>query len=461
MMEVHMRKLLFLAAMTLGAHVAGAQRVRFNGTSSPSPFWRDLGDSTLTRLVEDALQANVDVHIAEARLTGTRAARRLAALDLAPTITATGSMAQQQLSIAQIPGLTRQLPQQQLWDAGFDASWELDVFGRVTRNVRAQGALVESAERGLEDVQVSLAAEVARTYFELRGAQQQLAVALRNAENQRRTVKITEDRLAAGRGTAFDTERGRSELYLTLAATPLLETQIAAHRQRIATLLGRPASELPRALSDSAALPHLPDTLRIGSADELVKRRPDVLSAERRAAAQELFVGAAKSEYLPRLTLGAHVGYAATRFDSLGRLGTSRLLVGPVLSWPLLDLGRVRERVDFAEAEHLAARAEQTATILRAVEETESARVTYDRAHARLAILDQAVQSSGRAAALAQQRFEAGLTDFLQVLDAQRTLLDAENQLALGRTAAATALIAVYKAVGGTWPARSFDDVHK
>ena len=456
-----MRSLVLGAALSLGAVTAGAQGVHFGRSTTPSPFWRELGDNTLTQLVEEALKANADVHVAEARLTSTRASRRLAALDLVPTITATGSAARQQLSIAQMPGLTRQLPQQQLWDAGFDASWELDVFGRVTRNVRAQGALVESAEHGLDDVQVSIAAEIGRTYFELRGAQQQLAVALRNAENQRHTVKLTEDRLAAGRGTAFDTERARSVLYLTLAATPALEAQIVQHRQRIATLLGRPANELPAALLDSAALPRLPDTLRLGSAEAVAKQRPDVLGAERRVAAQQLFVGAAKSDYLPRLTLGARAGYVATTFDSLGRVGTSRLLVGPVLSWPLFDLGRVRQRVDVARAEEDAAQAEARATVLRAVEETESTRVAYERAHARLAILDQAVQSSARAAALAQQRFEAGLTDFLQVLDAQRTLLDAENQLAVGHTAAATALIAVYKAVGGTWPVRSDDDVRK
>jgi len=304
------------------------------------------------------------------------------------------------------------------------------------------------------DVQVSVAAEVARTYFELRGAQQQLAVAERNADNQRHTVSLTQDRLAGGRGTAFDTERARSVLYLTLATMPGLEAQIAQDQHRIAVLLGRAPESLPKELLTTADLPRLPDTLNVGSPAELVRRRPDVLRAERQLAAQELFVGAAKADYLPRLTLGARAGYAATSFDSLSRAGTSRLLVGPILSWPLFDLGRVRQRVDLARARADEAQEEHTATVLRALEETEVALTSYDRAHARLAILDEAVRSSKRAAALAQQRFEAGLTDFLQVLDAQRTLLDAENQLALGHTSAATALVAVYKAVGGTWPLR-------
>jgi multidrug efflux system outer membrane protein len=431
-----------------------ASSALFTTEISPSPFWRELGDTTLTQLIEDALRANTDVRVAEARLGGARASRRLAALDLLPTVTAAGSALRQRQSIAQLPGLSSQLPAQDVWDVGFDASWEIDLYGRLGRTVGARSALVASAEHALEDVQVSVAAEVARTYFELRGAQQQLEVARRNAENQRRTVGLAEDRLAAGRGTAFDTERAKAVLYLTLAATPAIESRIAVDRQQLGVLLGRGAETLPSGLADEAEPLRLPDRVRVGSPEQLVRRRPDVMSAERQLAAQSLLVGTARAEYLPRLTIGASVGYAATTFDSLTRNGTSRVLIGPMLTWPLLDLGRVEQRVDLAEARREEAKADYTATVLRAVGETESALVSYDRAHARLAILTEAVRASTTAAALAQQRFEAGLTDFLQVLDAQRTQLDAENQLAEGHTAAATALIAVYKASGGTWPIR-------
>jgi outer membrane protein, multidrug efflux system len=419
-----------------------------------TPFWSDLGDSTLTMLIREAQRANLNVRVAQSRLTSARAARRLAAYDLVPTITGTGSTSRQQFSIAQTPGVASQLPTSQLWDVGFDASWEVDMFGRVGRTVKAQGALAESSEYGLEDVQVSVAAEVARTYFDLRGAQRQLAVAGRNAVNQRKIVKLTEDRLAAGRGTAFDTERAKSVLYLTLATTPLLESQIALDRNRLAVLLGRVPNALPAALLDTGALLRLPDTLFVGSPDQLVHRRPDVLRAERQLAARSLFVGAARAEYLPRVTLSARGGYAATAADSLFKRGTSRLLIGPVVSFPLFDVGRVRERVEVAQAGQDEAQATYNATVLQALEESEGSLVTYDRAHARLSILESAVRSSARAADLAQQRFEAGLTDFLQVLDAERTLLDAESQLTQGYTSAATALVAVYKAVGGTWPIR-------
>jgi len=432
--------------------MAVGQSAQYSTALSSEPFWRQIGDPTLARLIEEALRTSTNVDAAEARLTGARASRRVSAYDLGPSVTAIGSATRQRASIAQGPGLTSQLPQRDLYDVGFDASWELDVFGRVNRTVNAYGTLAASAEHGLRDVQVSLAAEVARTYFELRGAEQQLAVARRNADNQRRTLSLTEDRLSAGRGNAFDTERAKSVLQLTLAAIPVVESRIAADQNRIATLLGRAPGTLPADWLAGGTLPTLPDTVRIGSPEQLVRRRPDVLGAERQLAAQSLFVGAAQADYLPRLSLAASAGYSATTFDSLSRRGTSRIVAGPVLTWPLLDLGRVKARVDVAHAQEDEAKAAYSATVLRAMEETETALVTYDRAHARLALLNEAVRASTRASELAQQRFDAGLTDFLQVLDAQRTLLDAENQLAQAHTFAATALVAVYKAVGGTWP---------
>lgn len=417
-------------------------------------FWRELGDSTLTLLVSEALDGNPDVHVARARLRGARAARRLSAFDFAPTVTARAGFTRQQLAGAQFPGAASQLPRQDLWDGGFDASWELDIFGRVGRTVRAGGAMVSSAQEDVHDTQLSLAAEVAHTYFELRGAQSELAVALRNAENQRRTVALTEERLAAGRGTAFDTERAKAELSLTLAGTPAIEARIAASQYRLATLLGRSPEALPRAILSSAELPALPDVVSVGSPAELVRRRPDVLSAERQLAAETMLVGAARTDYLPRLSVGASVGYTSTAFDALGNSGTSRFLVGPVLSWPFLDLGRVRTRVDEARAHADEARAHYTSSVLGAIEEAETAIVAYERARERLSGLADAARASAHATELARLRFQEGATDFLQVLDAQRTLLSAESQLAVGRTAAATALVALYKAVGGAMPLR-------
>jgi outer membrane protein, multidrug efflux system len=448
---MHTRALVFAAALALPS-LASTPALEAQATAAPShSFWDAFGDSVLSRLIAEAQRANNDVRIAQARLDATRASRRLSAFDLAPTVTATGSALRTRQSIAQIPGLTSPMPEQDLYDVGFDAAWELDLFGRAHRTVSANGALVESAQHSLDDVQLSLAADVARTYFELRGAQRQLAVAMRNADVQRKTVQLTQDRLAGGRGTAFDVERARSVLQLTLAEVPSLQSQIATGRNRIAVLLGRSARDVPAEVLADSPMPNLPDTVAIGVPRDVVRHRPDVLAAERQVAAQSLSLGASRAEYLPRVSLAASAGYTANRFASLTRTGTSRLLIGPVVSFPLLDLGRVQQRVDVAQARENEAQAQYNSTVLRAVEETESAVVTYQRAHERVAILSEAVTSSTRAAALAQERFEAGLTDFLQVLDAQRTLLDAENQLSNAQTAAATALVALYKAAGGGW----------
>ncbi len=441
------------AARAIVATTPELMRSTHYAPASPSrSLLSELGDTTLANLIDEAQRANTDVHVAEARLTDSRVARRLAMFDLAPTITASTGATRQQLSSATFPGFSNRFPRQDVWDAGFDASWEVDIFGRVRRNVRAQGAFVESAQHALDDVQVSMAAEVARTYFELRGAQQQLTVALGNAENERRTVALTEDRLSAGRGTAFDTERAKAELQLTLSAVPDIEKRISATQNRLATLVGRTPDALPRALLVPGDLPALPDSLNVGTPQELVRRRPDVLGAERAAAAEGLLVDAAQSEYLPRISIDGGLGYAATAFDSLGNAGTTRFQLGVRMSWPLLDLGRVRTRAEEAQAQSDEARSQYNGTVLRAVEETETALVSYDRAHARLAILSEAVRASTRALELARQRFDAGLTDLLQVLDSQRTLLQAQSQLVQGRTDAATALVAVYKALGGQRP---------
>ena len=436
-----------LALLASSAPASWAQSPSNEPTTA---FWQQIGDSTLTRLVAEALRNGTSVHIAEARLDEARAARTLSMFDLAPTVTANGSALRTRQSMAQVPGLASPLPQRDLYDVGFDAAWELDLFGRVRHSVGAQDALATSAEHSLEDVQVSLSAEVGRTYFELRGAQQQLAVALRNADVQRKTVALTESRLAAGRGTAFDVERARSVLQLTLAGVPTLEAQISASWYRLASLLGRGDQTIPAELLAGGASPDLPDSVNVGSADQLVRHRPDVLAAERQAAAQSMSVGAAKADYMPRVALAASTGYTADRIESLTRTGTSRVMVGPVVSFPLFDLGRVRQRVGFAEARRDEANAQYAATVLQAVEETERTKVAYARAHERLALLEEAVKSSANASALAQERFEAGLTDFLQVLDAQRTQLEAESQLASAQTAASTALVALYKATGGT-----------
>ena len=423
-------------------------QVSFDDSTGPAAFWRQLGDTTLDRLVSQVLQANLDLRAAEARVRGARAVRTQAAFDLAPTVTFAGGYTRQRLSSATFPIGAGAFPDQNIWDGGFDASWEIDLFGRVRRSVQAQGAFVAVEEANRRDLDVTLTAEVARSYFELRGAQEALTVARQNAANEQKTFDITQQRLDAGKGTAFDTERARAQLNITLASIPTLEANVAAAQYRIGVLTGRS----PEAAADglgAGALPALPDVEMPANARQLITRRPDVVAAERRAAAQGALVGVAKADYLPRISVAGAAGYTAGTLHGLGDPGTFRYAVGPVLTWPALNLGRVKARVNQAQAAADAARADYDQTVLSATEEAENALARYRAARGSVARIAEAAAASAHAAELARLRYDEGVADFLQVLDAERTQLDAESRLAQSRTDVAVAYAALFKALGG------------
>ena len=440
-----------LAFAALAPSGAAAQGRAAAGQQPPVAFWESLGDTTLVRLLAEALRANHDVEAARARLSGASAARLGAALELTPAVTAAGGYSRQRLASATFPGAPGgSLPDQGLWDAGLRASWEVDVFGRLRRSVRGRGELVSAAREDVRDVQVLLAAQVAGAYFDLRGAQDRMAVARRNAENQRGTLDVTLQRIEAGRGTELDSERARAQLSTTLAEIPALEARIAAAQHRIGVLAGRAPNAFAAQLAADAPPPlALPEAPVGVSADSLVRERPDVRSAERLVAAQSAFVSAARAEYLPRVAIGGAAGYTGSRFDALGNAGTPRYAFGPVVSWPAFDLGRVRASVDEARAGEAEARARYEQAVLRSTEEVETALVNYRKARERLQHLDDAAAASERAAELARLRYEEGASDFLPVLDAERTMLDAQDRLAAGRAEATAGLVAVYRAMGG------------
>ncbi len=440
-----------LALLIIGGAVqARGQESEFTPSVA---FWKTLGDTTLVRLVGEVVKSNHDVVAARARLRGARASRLQAALDFAPTVTATASYTRQRFASASFPGsFGGAFPDQSVWDAGLQLSWELDVFGRIRKTTQGRGALIAAAEEDVQDLQVLLASELAIAYFDLRGAQDRLQVARRNAENQQHTLDVTLQRLEAGRGNEFDSERARAQLNSTLAGIPELEASIAAVEHRIAVLVGGPASGLKQETAEHAAAapPALPDSILVPNPDVVVRLRPDVRSAERQLAAGNAFVGAAKAAYLPRIALGGGMGYVGSSFEALGNSNTPRYAIGPVISWPALNLGRVKAGVDVARAQEAEAEAYYRKTQLQASEEIATSVVTYNKARRSLDYLEAAARASEHAAALARLRFDEGATDFLQVLDAERTMLEAQDRLAAGSTAATTGLVAVYRALGGT-----------
>ncbi len=417
--------------------------------AAPAAFWQQLGDTTLARLIHRALDANRDVHTARARVSGARAERSSALLELTPSVTATAGYNRQQLSSATVPGATGRLPDQELWDAGIQMTWELDVFGRNRKRLEGRGALLESAEANTRDVEILVAAEVAQAYYALRGTQERLAVARRNAQNQQSTLDLTLYRLEGGRGTALDTERAQAQLSSTRAEIPALEAALAADQNRIAVLLGQASDSLARTLQAQEWSGALPAELVVADIEHVVRRRPDVLSAASRAAAQRAFVGAARADYLPRFSVTGVAGYTANELDALGNSGTPRYTVGPVVSWPLLDLGRVKTGVDAARAEERAASAQLQQAVLRARAEVETSLTAYRMARERLRHLEEAAAASERANDIARLRFEEGASDFLDVLDSERRLLEAQDRLAAGRTEATDLLVRLYRALGG------------
>lgn len=448
-----------VAALVVAASPVTAQV--FEGDRSPAAsanaqatsFWNALDDRALEQLIEIALEGNWDLEAAEARVERAEASRRHAAFNLAPVVTANAGYTRQRFSNYAFPGAggAGAFPDQDVWDARLTASWEIDAFGRARGELNARRAEERATREGARDAHVAVTAAVASSYFGLRGLQEQLAVARRNAENQRRTLDVTEARLAAGRGTELDVERARAQLAFTLSGIPALEAEIDAARLEIGVLAGRDPTELEAELLAELEIPELPEAIPLVASSSVLESRPDVVGAQQRIAASRALASSARADYLPQLSIVAGAGYTAGAVDAFGNTGTFNYAVGPVLSWRIFDIGRVKARSDEARASEVEARAAYERTVLQAGREVDAASARYRAARARQASLEQAAHSSERAATLARVRYEGGMADFLQVLDAERTLLAAQDQLARARTAAAEAYVALYAARGGVW----------
>jgi outer membrane protein, multidrug efflux system len=399
-------------------------------------------------LVDLALAHNHDLRVATARIREARALLSETTLDRYPTVTAQASYTRQRSSEALTPLGDRDI---ELYDAGFDATWELDFFGRVRRSIEASAADVGAAEANRRDVIVSLLAEVARNYFELRGTQYRLAVARRNADNQRQTLDLTIALLEGGRGTELDTSRAEAQLTSTLASIPPLETAMKRAMYRLGVLIGQPPTALEAELSAPLPLPAFPTLVALGSPADLLRRRPDIRVTERNLAAATARVGVATADLFPRVTLAGSVALQATSFLGLGDRGSEAFAVGPGIFWAAFDLGRVRALIRAADARAEAALAQYEQRVLIALEDTENSLVNFTRQQARRDLLYASAQASERAQNLARERYQFGVADFLTVLDAERTLLEAQDRLADSETLTATALVAVYKALGGGW----------
>lgn len=456
-----------LAALTLSACAVGPDYQRHeppvpaqfstSGDSTPpatpvADFWVGFSDPTLSALVEGALSANHDLRTALASVDRARALNRQSQRDLAPTVRAEAAYTESRLAADEAPGLTAAARETELGSADITSFWELDLFGRVRRSVEASQAALQASEAEFRALQVSIAAEVAASYFELRGLQAQLEVARRNANNQAESLQLTQARRDAGRGTDFDVARARSQLALTQSRIPALEAaeQTAAHR--LAVLNGQEPTALLSRLKVAAPLPALPTQVAVGTPAELLRRRPDVQAAERRLAAHTALIGVATADLFPRLSLNGLIGTAASDLGDLFSGSAEHYRIAPQIGWAFLDLGRVRDRIAAADADAAGQLAAYEGTVLRALEETENALIRYQRSREETDHLRSSVQAAEQASKLARLRYDGGIADFLQVLDAERTQLQAEDAWAQSRTRGATALVGVYRSVAGGWP---------
>jgi multidrug efflux system outer membrane protein len=429
------------------APFVGAQTANYNATSPEAQWWQQFGDPLLDNLVSQGLSANLDLKAAAARVAAARAIFTDQRLDQLPTVT---SGAGYEHAKAQQPGLSDSRIETESYSLGFDAGWEIDLFGRVRRSVEAARADAESAQYQLRDVQVTVAAEVARNFFELRGAQQQIAVARRNLENQRETLRITQVRYEAGRGTELDLSSAQARFSQTEAGIPLLIALEQRSKHRLAVLLGRAPGQLEADLSPQPITP-LVRQLAVGTPTDLLRRRPDVRAAERSLAASTARIGVATADLFPRLSLTGFVGYIAGNPGAIGESISKAWSVAPTLSWAAFDLGSVRAKMRAAEARSDESLAVYEQTVLRALEDTENAFVGYSQQQTRLASLMQQASASRRAAELARIQYREGVIDFLRLLDAEGTLLQAEDAVAQSETALQVSVVTIYKALGGGW----------
>lgn len=414
-------------------------------------FWQQFDDPLLAQLVQRTLRDNLDLQVAVARLDRARALLRGQQLDRYPTVRAQAGASDARTSAADAPGATRADRDSERYHLGLTASWELDLFARVRRGIEARGAELAASAADVEALKLVLTGALARTYLELRGLQTRLQVATDNASNQQQTLKLVQARLDVGVGTDFDLVRARSQLEATRARIPALQAQVARAMHRLAVLTGRSPAALLAELSPPRPLPAAPAALAAGTPGALLRHRPDIVAAEQRVAAASARIGVATADLFPRFTLAGLLGTAALDSGALFERDSESRSIALGIDWSFLDRGRVKANIAAAEADTHSAVASYRQTVLTAMEDVENALVGYGGARQEDTHLSAAASDSERAAQLAHIRFDAGAINLLDVLDAERVRLQAQDQLADARTRSVVALVQLWVALGGGW----------
>lgn len=420
-----------------------------------SQWWTALGDPMLNSLVERAVQSNLDLREAAARVREARALRGVSEAGFYPTVDARAGYTRQRFSENESMGAgsgTRTGDGHDLFAMGFDAAWEIDVFGRVAREVEAADAQLQSAGEAWRDVLVSLLAEVALEYTETRSLQSRLRIAEANVAAQQDTLSLAESRFKTGLTSELDVAQARANLEQTRSQIPLLTAQLrqAGHRLEILLAL-RPGALTTELESGAGIIPVPPESIAIGLPSDLLRRRPDIRRAEREIAAETARIGVATSDLFPRVMLTGSVGLQSSQIGTLPAGDSFAWSVGPSVRWNIFSADRIQNNIKAQTERQEQALARYEKSVLVAFHDVEDALVGYSRERVRLTLLSQAVTSQKRAVEIAEELYTRGLTDFQNVLDSQRQLYSLQDLQAESERDVTTNVISLYKALGGGW----------
>ena len=416
----------------------------------PVAWWTTFNDPVLDRLIDEARQSNLDLRTAEARVREARAARGIVTADYWPDVNAVGGYSRSRSSANTTFGSFGDR-ETDLWQAGFDATWEIDVFGGVRRSVQAADADIEASIADRNDVLLTLLGEVARNYVELRGFQRQVDIAQSNAKSQQETLELTRVRLNAGIGTDLAVAQTEAQVAATQSQIPAFQTLAQQAIHRLSVLLGKAPVALSAELEEVKPIPAPPPEIPAGLPSELLRRRPDIRRAERQLAAATARIGVATADLWPRFTIVGSLGVESEDSSDLFESDSTFWSIGPGVRFPIFNRGRLKANVAVQEAQTEQALAQYEQAVLRSLEEVENALVAYQKEYIRRESLARAVNSSQRAVQLSQQLFQRGLTDFLNVLDAQRALYVQQDLLVQSEANVSANAVALFKALGGGW----------
>ena len=445
------------------AHAANfvrAPAVGIVSTRAPSQWWLALNDPQLNALIDAALAHNPDIHAAQARLRESRAQLQNQKANGMPK----GSVDAAALRLRQ-PNLSALSSSQggssssgggplQLYTAGFDATWEIDLFGGTRRAVEAATAEADAVDADLADTQVSLAAEVAQAYVDLRDEQQRLTLAQRSAEIEQRMLTLTQQRRAHGTAADVDVERLTTQVENTRATLTPLDEQVEASLDQLAELTGQAPGALDQELSAQRPLPALPASVAIGDPASMLQQRPDIRAAERRLASSNAQIGEHKADFFPKVTLFGDIGYTAADPGHLLRKNNFSWIGAPYLQWNVLDFGRTLSSVHSAEASRDEADAKYAHTVLAALQDANTSLSRYGHQREHLATLEQVQASADRSATLMRQRYTAGASSLIDLLDTQRTQFSAQQNVVAGQAELLKDFVSLQKSLGLGWRAQ-------